>query len=168
VSIDTILNEIIRREGGFVNHPHDRGGATKYGITHTTLADHRRQSVTTTDVMNLTEDEAREIYRKQYVVAPRFNQIFDLRLQEAVVDGGVHSGTRQAALWLQRAAGVKDDGIVGVITLGAVNNGNPDTLYYNFLAQRANFLLRLIGNDHRQASFARGWANRINEFLTKG
>ena len=38
VSVRHIIKEIIRREGGYVNHPNDRGGPTKYGVTHKTLS----------------------------------------------------------------------------------------------------------------------------------
>jgi len=49
------------------------------------------------------------------------NQIEDGRLRALVVDAGVNHGVRRAAKWLQRAAGVEEDGIVGPRTLAAVN-----------------------------------------------
>jgi lysozyme family protein len=65
-AIDTILDEIIRREGGYVNHPADRGGPTKYGITAQTLGRWRKldRPATATEVKALTETEARAIYRQ--------------------------------------------------------------------------------------------------------
>ena len=33
MNIEQYLEELIKREGGYVNNPADRGGATKYGIT---------------------------------------------------------------------------------------------------------------------------------------
>ena len=67
--IDTILDEIIRREGGYVNHPADRGGPTNFGITAQTLGSWRKlgRPATAAEVQALTETEARAIYRQQYI-----------------------------------------------------------------------------------------------------
>ena len=64
--IDTILDEIIRREGGYVNHPADRGGPTNFGITAQTLGSWRKlgRPATTAEVRALTEAEARAVYRQ--------------------------------------------------------------------------------------------------------
>ncbi|TVR95612.1 MAG: hypothetical protein EA406_13620 [Rhodospirillales bacterium] len=165
MSIDTLIDGIIRREGGYVNHPADRGGPTKYGITAATLSAHRGlvMLAAASEVQALTLEEAREIYRHQYVSRPRFHQINDQRLQEAVVDFGVHSGPSVAARALQQAAGVNDDGIVGPVTLRAVNAADPEVLALRVNLFRALFLMRLIGRNNSQAVFARGWANRLAE-----
>jgi len=72
--IDAILDRIIRREGGYVNHPADRGGATNFGITAQTLGNWRKlgRPATVAEVMALTETEARAIYRQQYIAGPGF------------------------------------------------------------------------------------------------
>ena len=116
-----ILDEVLRREGGYVDHPHDRGGPTHYGITRATLAGWRKAAVTAEDVQRLTEAEARAIYQRQYVEAPGFDQIVDPRLRALLVDYGVHSGPRRAIMDLQRAAGVTVDGTIGPQTLAAVD-----------------------------------------------
>lgn len=58
--------ELMKHEGGYVDHPSDPGGATKYGITIGTLAAWRDAPVTKADVRQLTKDEAAKIYRKRY------------------------------------------------------------------------------------------------------
>lgn len=60
-----IIDDIIRRKGGFIHHPADRGGPTKYGITAKTLGEwhHLGRTATSDEVSTLTESEAREIYR---------------------------------------------------------------------------------------------------------
>ena len=159
------IDDILRREGGFVDHPADRGGPTNFGITQATLSAWRGRQATVNDVRLLPRAEARQIYADQFIVQPRFDKIADARLRHLVIDAGVHSGPARAAQWLQAAAGVTADGVVGPRTLAAVNTADARVLYNRFLAQRVRFIGRLITNDTRQAAFAAGWANRIAEFL---
>lgn len=162
-----VIDEILAREGGFVDHPSDRGGPTNWGITHDTLAQHRGRDVTVDEVRQLTRGEAREIYEATYINAPRFNQINYQPLRDLVIDCGVNHGTRRAARWLQQAAGVTDDGIVGPITLRAVNERNDGReLYRKLLAQRCRFFGQLITRDRAQAAFAAGWLDhRVAHFI---
>ncbi|RMG56321.1 MAG: hypothetical protein D6717_06800 [Gammaproteobacteria bacterium] len=160
-----ILNDIIRREGGFVFHPADRGGATNYGITQQTLAEFRGHPVTVNDVRALSEDEARSIYLQRYIQEPGFDQIADAPLLGLVVDCAVNHGPDRAARWLQEAAGVAVDGVVGPVTLAAVNGGDGKALYRKVLARRCRFYGALIARDPRQAAFAAGWAVRLSEFI---
>lgn len=177
MSPDRIISEIIRREGGYANHPADRGGPTKYGITARTLGRARKlgRDASADEVKALTEPEARQIYKAEYLAGPRFDQVRDIRLQGLLVDCGVNSGPGQAARWLQRAVGVSADGIIGPVTLTAVNNADAVTLHNRLLAQRLRFLGRLITDDAEelakpleirlQAENAAGWMNRCAEFL---
>jgi len=105
--IDTILDEIIRREGGYVNHPSDRGGPTNFGITAQTLGAWRKlgRPATAAEVQALTETEARAIYRHQYITGPGLDVITHPGLLHLLVDAGVHSGPKQAVQWLQSALG---------------------------------------------------------------
>jgi hypothetical protein len=67
---DEMIDDILAREGGFVNHPADRGGPTNFGVTQATLASWRGREATIDDVRSLTIDEARDIYRTKYYVGP--------------------------------------------------------------------------------------------------
>ena len=103
MTTDTILSEILTREGGYVDHPHDRGGCTNFGVTLQTLSDWRGRPVTCEDVRALTRDEALTIYRELYVRRPGFEAVDHPRLRALVVDYGVHSGPRAAIRALQGA-----------------------------------------------------------------
>ncbi len=168
-AIDTILGDIIRREGGYVNHPADRGGPTKFGITAQTLGAWRKlgRAATAAEVQALTETEARAIYRQQYITAPGFEVITHPELLGLLVDSGVHSGPKRAVQWLQAALGVAADGIIGPKTRAALAAVDQGALYSKVLGQRMRYLGRLITNDPRQAAFAAGWANRMAEFVEK-
>ena len=168
--IDAILDEVLRREGGYVNHPADRGGPTKYGITGKTLGDWRRlgRAATAKEVTALTAEEARAIYRRRYVTDPGFEAIAHEPLLALLVDAGVHSGPKRAVEWLQTALGLTADGILGPRTRAALGQADSDVLYRRVLATRLRFLGRLITNDRRQAAFAAGWMARVAEWVEAG
>ncbi|TVR79174.1 MAG: hypothetical protein EA405_13370 [Rhodospirillales bacterium] len=165
MSIETMIYQIIEREGGYVNHPADRGGPTNFGITAKTLGAWRGSAVPASagEIRGLTEKEAFQIYYDIYVRKPNFIYINAPHLREAVVDFGVNSGVRRASEALQKAVGAPADGIVGPVTLRAVNAGDPQVLSLKVNLYRALFVLSLVGRSHNQVVFARGWANRINE-----
>jgi len=164
-NLDFLIAEILRREGGFVDHPDDRGGATNHGITQDALMQWRGRPVTVEEVHNLTEEEASDIYIARYVIAPGFDGIEHGPLTMLVVDCGVNHGPARASRWLQGAAGVTVDGMVGPVTLEAVNSQDGAVLYRAVLAERSRFYGRLIARDPSQAVFAAGWANRLAEFI---
>ena len=130
-AIDTILDDIMRREGGYVNHPADRGGPTNFGITAQTLGSWRKlgRPATAAEVQALTETEARAIYRQQYITDPGFEVITHPALLHLLVDAGVHSGAKRAAQWLQAALGVAADGVIGPKTRAALAATDQGVLY---------------------------------------
>jgi lysozyme family protein len=161
---EDVITEVIRREGGYVDHPSDRGGPTHYGITLKTLAAWRGQPVTAEDVFALTEAEARDIYRREYVERPGLDQIADPLLRGLLVDYAVHSGPRRAIEELQRVAGVTVDGKLGPQTLSAVAAKGAESLRRGVLRARGRYLARLL-SDPSQRVFAAGWVNRLMEFV---
>lgn len=165
--VESIIDDIIRREGGFINHPADRGGPTKYGITAKTLGGwrHLGRTATSDEVAALTEAEAREIYRHRYIIEPGFDTITHPALQVLLVDSGVHSGPQKAVHWLQTAVGAATDGVIGPKTLAAIAATDQNKLYSKVLAARVRHLGRLITNDPKQSVFAAGWMNRMAEFV---
>jgi lysozyme family protein len=165
--VHMVVGSIIDREGGFVDHPADKGGPTKYGITIPTLATFRAdRTVGVDEIRALTREDAEEIYKWRYVYGPGFDCIGNPALFEAVVDAGVHSGPSRAIRWLQEALEVQVDGKIGPITKKAIEDAHTNrTVRGKFLAARLRFLGRLITDDPKQAVFAAGWLNRVAEFV---
>ncbi len=162
---DETIDAVLRREGGFVDHPADRGGPTKYGVTQDTLSAWRGAPATPADVAGISTAEARRIYKKLYIQDPRFDRIDDERLRMLVVDCAVNHGVGWATRRLQEAVGADVDGVVGPLTLSAVNAADPAAVYRRLLAARCRFYGRLIANDPSQAAFAAGWTARLAEFI---
>ena len=161
-----IIDELIRREGGYVNHPADRGGPTSFGITQRTLSDWRGRPVSAADVQALTQDEARQIYQVLYVDRPQLDRVQDVALRELLIDCAVNHGPARAVKWLQTALGVTPDGVIGPRTLAALAEQRAAELYKRVLAARIVFYGRLVTDDRSQAAFAAGWAARAAEFVT--
>ncbi len=167
LTADRVIEDILEREGGYVDHPADRGGPTNWGITQATLADWRAQPVTAADVQALTRDEAKRIYWHRYVTGPGYlDAIDDEKLLAFVVDYAVHSGPGRATKALQRALDVTDDGVIGRETkrVLAASWGSP-SVFRALMADRLQHLARIALNDRSQLVFLNGWINRVVSFV---
>ena len=93
-NIDDLIEELIDREGGYVNHSADRGGPTRWGITEAVA---RRQGYMD-DLRHLPQSDAAAIYKRLYWVAPGFDKVALTapRLAEELFDTGVNMGTGTA------------------------------------------------------------------------
>lgn len=135
-----ILPELKAREGGakYTNHPSDRGGPTKYGITAATLGRYRRlgRDATPAEVQALTEPEADAIYTGLYWTGPGYSRIepYSVAIAEELMDTGVNMGTGLPGSWLQRS-------------LNAMNRRGrlyPDLKVDNDIGGRTTDALRLL------------------------
>lgn len=156
MNFDQAFDILLKHEGGFSDHPADRGGKTHYGITEAVA----REVGYRGDMRELPLDLAKRIYKDRYWDAVRADELPEA-VRYAVFDAAVNSGPRQAIRWLQRAVGVRDDGIIGPQTLAAVRAANPERLLRRFLSQR----LRFMTNLPNWGSFSRGWARRIADLM---
>ena len=163
-----IIDGIIKREGGYVNNPADRGGPTKFGITWKTLKEWRGRVVTQYDVEGLDEREAHAIYESEYLEKPRDQtRSIAFRSGSSRSTAAVQHGPTRAIRWLQKAAGVSVDGILGPVSLEAINRLDSDVLYRKMVAERCRFYGAIITKDPSQSVFAAGWSNRLAEFIEK-
>ena len=156
MDFQTAVKHVLMSEGGYVDHPLDPGRKTNFGITEAVA----REEGYTGDMRNLPLDLAKRIYKKRYWDKVSADSL-PPSIRLAVFDAAVNSGPRQAILWLQRAAGVSDDGIIGPITLRAVNALNADALRMKILAQRLRFLTNL----NTFSTFGRGWTRRVCDLM---
>ena len=172
-----IVGDILRREGSrFTDHPRDRGGPTRWGVTVPPMMEYRRAVggyvPKTKDeqrevIRTLSKEEARAIYELLYVEKPRFGEIKHPELRALAIDTGVHHGRRRAGRWLQSVVGTKQDGRVGPITLGAVNGRQWRQIHRELLARRYLGFATFVKRRPDQLVWLRGWTNRANEFLLR-
>nr|WP_314261333.1 glycoside hydrolase family 108 protein [uncultured Devosia sp.] len=157
---DICLDEVLRHEGGYADHPQDPGGATNLGITHKTLARWREVSpwwnLPKQAVKDLKRDEAARIYRASYWDRCRAEAL-PAGLDLALFDYAVNSGPDRAIKALQSAVGVVADGIIGPLTLAAIGKRSAAGLVATLCEQRLGFLQRLT----TFSTFGRGWTARV-------
>jgi lysozyme family protein len=152
----TAFDKLLKHEGGYSDHAADPGGKTRYGVTEAVA----REVGYRGDMRDLPLELAQRIYKDRYWDAVQAENLpADVRY--IVFDGAVNSGVSQSAKWLQRACGVKDDGVIGPQTIRAANALSPDGLKRKILAQRLRFMATLSN----WPAFGRGWANRICDLL---
>ena len=152
MNFDRAFEKLLGHEGGFVDHPKDPGGATRYGITQRVARANGYEG----DMRNLPISEAKRIARKDYWDAVRADDMPDA-VRFDLFDAAYNSHPTQATKWLQRAAGAADDGIIGPKTLLAVRMADPHKLAARFNGHRLSFLTDL----KTWPTFGRGWARRI-------
>jgi lysozyme family protein len=177
-----LIDELIEREGGFVCHPADKGGPTRFGITEAVAQAHGYAGA----MADLPRDEAAAIYRRLYWLRPQFDQVAARapRVAAELFDTGANMGPAVAATFLQRALtalnrGGKDypdlipDGRVGSATLAALDcfleargkRGGEAVLLRALEALQGERYLRLAEKRPANEAFLYGWlANRIDTF----
>ena len=156
MNFDTALKHVLQVEGDFSDHPDDPGGKTRFGITEAVA----REVGYRGDMRELPLDLAKRIYRARYWDEVQAD-FLPAGLRLVMFDAAVNSGPRQAILWLQRAVGANDDGILGPKTMAALGALSADGVRMKVLAQRLRFMTGLPN----WGSFSRGWARRVCDLL---
>jgi lysozyme family protein len=169
------IYEIVRVkfEGGYANVAGDKGGETYAGIARKIHPNEKiwdaidfykrtkfaGQTIPHNTHFDDLEFLVRDFYRRQFF-DNRVHEIDDPLVGLAVFDYLIHSGPTGIKN-IQRLVGVKPDGIIGPVTLAAINERNPRALYAAILSEREQFLTRLADKDETQAQFKTGWLNRV-------
>ena len=148
-------NRTQRNEGGYSNHPNDKGGKTMYGINSKWYPNE--------DIENLTRERANAILYRDYWLKPHINQLPD-EFADIVFDDGVVQGQPTAIINLQRALGIQADGIIGPNTLSAFENANYGTVRRNFIRNVNNVEDKYLQNDPSQKVFERGHRDRFKKY----
>jgi lysozyme family protein len=178
MDIDSLIDDVIGREGGYSNHPADRGGPTRWGITQATARAHGYAG----DMRRFPRAEAVAIYRRIYWHKPKFDRVADSApaLAAELFDTGVNMGSATAAGFLQRALnalnrGASDypdiaaDGVIGPATLRALQGflerrgpAGETVLLKAVEALQGERYLRLAEQRPANEAFLYGWlANRL-------
>lgn len=166
-NINDLVPHILKFEGGFVNDPDDLGGATNKGVTFKIYKLYRNRKglpiPSVGDLKRLSNDEFTDILKTMFWDACRADDINSQSVANAIVDWAWHSGTTTAVKEIQRVLEVKADGIIGNITLSAINSQSPLPLFGKIKAARVKYIERICKSRPQNQKYYRGWMNRIND-----
>lgn len=153
------IKEVLRHEGGFVNHPADPGGATNFGVTLRTYQKYKRNPhLTPEDLRRITQEEVYDIYKTGYWDTVKADDLPD-GVDFVVFDMAINAGPGRAAKLLQEVLGVNVDGRIGPITLRTANQASPDITIRAYTNARAEYYQSLP----HFPTFGRGWLRRTHE-----
>ena len=113
-------------------------------------------------LINLTIEQFTDILKTMYWDACKADRIESQSVANAIVDWAWHSGTVTAVKEVQRVLGVKDDGVIGNITLSAINSWSPLPLFGQIKQARIAYIERICNSRPANKKFKKGWYNRIN------
>jgi len=157
-NFDKSLAELLKHEGGFVNHPSDPGGATNLGVTQEVWEDWIDRTVSEENMKALTPAKVAPLYKELYWDRIKGDKL-PAGVDYVVFDAAVNSGVSRAAKWLQTTVGAVADGAIGEQTLKQVLLTNPQMLIDKYSANRLSFLQRLL----TWPTFGKGWERRVEE-----
>lgn len=178
-SFNRSVNRLLGIEGGYTNHPDDRGGKTNFGITESLAEEYGFNSVE-----DITEEDAREIYKEEFWDSNQLDEVAKLSEQVAfqIFEIAVNASSSTAIKFFQRSlncfnnkgeifSDIEVDGIVGDETIGAwVDFHNYRKAEGNKVMESAlnslqgAFYVHLTEEDDSYETFSYGWfLQRITE-----
>ena len=157
-NFENCLAEVLKHEGGYSDHPEDKGGATNYGVTQKVWEEWIGHPVTKDDMKNLVPSNVMGLYHNRYWDACKCDDL-PAGVDYCVFDTAVNSGRVRAIKFLQAVVGTIPDGAIGPVTLASVNSRGSKLTIEQYSDKREAFLRGLSGFP----TFGKGWLNRIKE-----
>lgn len=161
------LKIVLENEGGYSNHPSDRGSQTAFGITEQTLSEFLGRELARDELRNISMDLVAKIYKQNYWDRMNLDKIQNSDIQLFLFDQGVNRGPRTVAQQLQIMLGTKSDGIIGPQTILAISQRDPKRLLLDLIktAQLSYVTIVVVSPD--QVAFLRGWLARTHKYMER-
>jgi lysozyme family protein len=155
------LSLILPFEGGYSNHPNDKGGPTNMGITQGVLSEYLGRPATVDDVKNLSRENAEKIYEIRYAKPCNIDSFKDYRVAAALLNSAINSGVGFATRMIQEIVGVKIDGVIGEKqSIPAINAADPVWLIEEIVQAQQRRYASIVKENRTQGDFIVGWINR--------
>ena len=149
---------VLQHEGGYVNHPSDPGGRTNLGVTQRVWEDYVGHKVDEAEMRSLTKEMVSPLYRKEYWDAVHGDKL-PCGADYLAFDFAVNAGSFRCIKTIQRALNITADGVIGPVTVKAIQDTNAEDFINNFSAVKENFYRGLT----TFPTFGKGWLNRVAE-----
>jgi lysozyme family protein len=168
--------DIVRKhEGGFQKMPEDSGNynsrqqlvGTNWGINAQVYENYLKRPPTEQDMRAMPRYIALAIFKQLYWDRVKGDEIRDQQVANILFDGHVNHG-RWGIQMMQGVLGLSRDGIVGSMTLSAINRTNPFNLFAAYKKARVAGYHDLVRRRPKDQRFLRGWLIRINSFIYQG
>jgi lysozyme family protein len=168
--------DIVRKhEGGFQKMPEDSGNynslrqlvGTNYGINAQVYENYLKRPPTEQDMRAMPRHIALAIFKQLYWDRIKGDDIRDQQVANILFDGHVNHG-RWGIQMMQGVLGLSRDGIIGSMTLNAINRANPFNLFAVYKKARIAGYHDLVRRRPKDQRFLRGWLIRINSFIYQG
>jgi len=149
---NNVIKETLVNEGGYVNDPLDAGGETKFGIS--------KRSYPNVDIKNLTVDDAKAIYKKDYWDKVKADKIASQKVAFELFDTAVNMGVRTASKLMQGCSGAYVDGIIGTQSLETINAMDEELLLLRFKISKIARYAYITTKRPVNKKYLLGWINR--------
>ena len=150
------LELVLAHEGGYVNHPSDPGGKTNLGVTQRVWEDYVGHKVDEQTMRNLTKELVAPLYKSRYWDAVHGDQL-PSGADYLAFDFAVNAGAFRSIKTIQRALNITADGVIGPVTVKAIQDTNAEDFINSFSAAKESFYRGLSNFP----TFGRGWFNRV-------
>ena len=178
MSYEQIIEFTLKYEGVLSDHPADRGGLTKYGISLKAAQEAQNfvldvnddGVIDSRDIRELDRETSIQFYKEEYWDKPFELDDFSStpKKQFVIFDCNVNHGAGNTTRLIQSALKALGndlviDGRYGRITKGLLESADEDSFFDAMLDKRASFYNAIVRNRPNQKVFLRGWMNRINQ-----
>jgi lysozyme family protein len=153
-AFSSAIDLALRHEGNYTNDSSDPGGETRYGLS--------KKSYPDLDIKNLTVEEAKAIYHKDYWLPLKCDEINEQWFANKLFDMAVLIGVSTAVRLLQQSINtecgveIDIDGVMGQQTLSYVNTDDPDSIHHAFL-----YAIEIHLKNLNKPKYIKGWLIRL-------
>jgi lysozyme family protein len=168
------IKKVLQHEGGYVNHPNDKGGPTNWGVTQKTYNDYmtkitgRAYQSTIDEIKSMPIGNAINIYKALYWDKMSGDKIRKYAIAAAIFDQAINRGTSSAVKQAQRVLkknfnypSIAEDGVMGAGTLTALNTVDEAKFLNSYLQESILAYNKIVQNNPTQSVFLSGWLKRV-------
>jgi lysozyme family protein len=169
------VQKVLRAEGGYVNHPADRGGPTNHGITQKVYNEWMAKKTgknpyisTIDEIKNMPVGNAIQIYKENYWDAIQGDKIKKFSIAAMIFDQAVNAGVPAAVRRAQRVVQLPETGKMDDQTLRVLNSTSEKTFIENYYNATVAFYNAIVEKNPSQEVFIKGWLKRARELRDYG